>query len=47
MSQEGQLLDKKSLRFVTGKTADWDALAKHCIAFTNAQGGLERNTGLP
>lgn len=39
MSQEGQLLDKKSLRFVTGKTADWDSLAKHCIAFTNAQGG--------
>jgi ATP-dependent DNA helicase RecG len=39
MSQEGQFLDKKSLRFVTGKTADWDSLAKHCIAFTNAQGG--------
>lgn len=52
MSQEGQLLDKKSLRFVAGKTADWDSLAKHCIAFTNAQGGqlqigIEDDTDLP
>lgn len=39
MSQEGQLLDNKSLRSVTGKTADWNELAKDCIAFANATGG--------
>ena len=39
MSQEGQLLDKKSLRSVAGKTADWNELAKDCIAFANATGG--------
>lgn len=36
MSQEGQLLDQKSLRAVTGKTADWNEIAKDCIAFANA-----------
>ncbi|MBU6995874.1 ATP-binding protein [Ferrovum myxofaciens] len=39
MSQEGQLLDQKSLRAVTGKTADWNEIAKDCIAFANATGG--------
>ena len=39
MSQEGQLLDHKSLRAVTGKTADWNEIAKDCIAFANATGG--------
>lgn len=39
MSQEGQLLDLKSLRSVTGKTADWNEIAKDCIAFANATGG--------
>ena len=39
MSQEGQLFDKKSLRSVIGKTADWNELAKDCIAFANATGG--------
>ncbi|KSW25053.1 MULTISPECIES: ATP-binding protein [unclassified Pseudomonas] len=39
MSQEGQLLDKKSLRAVSGKTADWVELAKDCVAFANATGG--------
>jgi ATP-dependent DNA helicase RecG len=39
MSQEGQLADKKSLRAITGKNPDWDALAKDCVAFANAQGG--------
>lgn len=39
MSQEGQLLDQKSLRVVTGKTADWHEIAKDCIAFANATGG--------
>ncbi|QKE41972.1 MAG: ATP-dependent DNA helicase [Ferrovum myxofaciens] len=39
MSQEGQLLDQKSLRSVTGKSADWSELVKDCIAFANATGG--------
>ena len=39
MTLEGQLVDKRSLRAVTGKNADWDGLAKDCIAFSNAQGG--------
>ena len=52
MSQEGQLLDKKSLRSVTGKAADWKELAKDCIAFANAQGGrlligIENEAELP
>jgi len=40
LSLEGQLRDQKSLRVVTGKTADWGELAKDCIAFANATGGL-------
>lgn len=39
MSLEGQLRDQKSLRAVTGKTADWAELAKDCVAFANATGG--------
>ncbi|MFM2275173.1 MAG: hypothetical protein RL211_1045 [Pseudomonadota bacterium] len=39
MSMEGQLLDQKSLRAITGKTADWNEVAKDCIAFANATGG--------
>ncbi|WP_217808703.1 AlbA family DNA-binding domain-containing protein [Derxia lacustris] len=39
MSLEGQLPDRKSLRAVTGKTADWSELAKDCVAFANALGG--------
>lgn len=39
MSQEGQLVDKKSLRALTARNPDWDALAKDCVAFANAQGG--------
>ena len=39
MSLEGQLLDYKSLRAVTGKSADWADLAKDCVAFANALGG--------
>lgn len=39
MSLEGQLLDRKSLRSVVGKTADWNELAKDCVAFANATGG--------
>jgi ATP-dependent DNA helicase RecG len=39
MSLEGQHLDRKSLRAVTGKTADWGELSKDCVAFANALGG--------
>lgn len=39
MSLEGQLLDRKSLRTVTGKTVEWAELAKDCVAFANALGG--------
>ncbi len=39
MSQEGQLLDRKSLRAVTGKSADWDEVANYSIASANATGG--------
>ena len=39
MSLEGQLLDHKSLRAVTGKNADWNELAKDCVAFASATGG--------
>lgn len=39
MNLEGQNSDKKSLRVITGKTADWPELAKDCVAFANAQGG--------
>ena len=39
VSLEGQLIDQKSLRAVTGKTADWNEIAKDCIAFANASGG--------
>ena len=31
--------DRKSLRTVTGKSADWDALAKDCVCFANGAGG--------
>ena len=37
---ENTLYDKKSLRTVFGKTADFDELAKDCVAFANAQGGI-------
>lgn len=39
MSQEGQLLDKKSLRAISGRTADWHSLGKDCVAFANSTGG--------
>lgn len=37
---EGQELDKKSLLLITGKSADWNELAKDCICFANSKGGL-------
>lgn len=39
MTLEDQHTDRKSLRTITGKTADWDALAKDCVCFANGQGG--------
>lgn len=36
---EGLLYDKKSLKSVLGKTADFDELAKDCVAFANSEGG--------
>ena len=32
--------EKKSLKFLRGKQTDWNELAKDCISFANAQGGL-------
>ena len=32
---ESDKYDKKSLRLVEGKTADWEELAKDCVAFAN------------
>ncbi len=37
--QENTLLDKKSLKVVQGKTANWRELAKDCVAFANGRGG--------
>lgn len=42
MTPETQHLDQKSLRKVTGKTADWPALAADCVCFANASGGCLR-----
>jgi ATP-dependent DNA helicase RecG len=39
VSLKGQILDRKSLGALTGKTADRNELAKDCIAFANATGG--------
>lgn len=36
---ENSEYDQKSLRLVKGKTADWDELAKDCVAFANGRGG--------
>lgn len=39
MNTENQNIDRKSLRTITGKNADWDALARDCVCFANGQGG--------
>ncbi len=36
---EGQQFDRKSLRMVMGKTADFVELAKDCVCFANGPGG--------
>lgn len=37
--RENQIYDQKSLRAVTGKKADFDEIAKDCVAFANRDGG--------
>lgn len=37
--EEGTLYDRKSLKTVWGKTADFEELAKDCVAFANSKGG--------
>ena len=39
MSFESEQVERKSLRKVTGKTADWDGLAHDCVCFANGSGG--------
>lgn len=36
---EGQGQDKKSLRIIVGKSADWNELARDCVGFANSHGG--------
>ena len=50
--KESQTYDKKSLRSVAGKTADFDESAKDCVAFANKDGGhlsigIENDQELP
>lgn len=37
--QEDEQVDRKSLRTITGKTADFAELAKDCVCFANGSGG--------
>lgn len=39
MTFEDQHIDRKSLRTVTGRTADWDDIARACVCFANGAGG--------
>ncbi len=39
MTHEGQHTEQKSLRKVTGRTADWTDLARTCVCFANGAGG--------
>lgn len=39
MTLEDHHVDRKSLRKVTGKTADWTEVAKDCVCFANGAGG--------
>jgi ATP-dependent DNA helicase RecG len=39
MTLEDQHTDRKSLRTVTGRSADWQALAQDCVCFANGAGG--------
>ena len=37
--KENSLFDRKSLKIIKGKTANWEELAKDCVCFANAVGG--------
>jgi ATP-dependent DNA helicase RecG len=39
MTREDQHTDLKSLRIISGRNADWAALAKDCVCFANGAGG--------
>lgn len=39
MSVEDEQTERKSLRLVTGRTADWSDIARACVAFANGAGG--------
>lgn len=41
--KENSIYDKKSLRTVVGKNADFNELAKDCVAFSNGCGDSETN----
>jgi len=50
--RENSLYDKKSIREITGKNPNWNEVAKDCVAFSNAQGGIidygiENNASVP
>ena len=38
--KENSLYDKKSIRAIVCEKPDWNEIAKDCVAFTNAQGGI-------
>ncbi len=49
---ESQDIEKKSLRYVTGATSDWNGLAKECVCFANSSGGtifigIENDSDVP
>lgn len=51
-TEEGQRLDRKSLRVVQGPSADFEELAKDCVCFANGSGGqlligIEDTASLP
>jgi len=51
-TEEGQRLDRKSLRVVQGGSTDFEELAKDCVCFANGSGGqlligIEDNDSLP
>jgi ATP-dependent DNA helicase RecG len=38
--KETQFTEKKSLKIITGNNPDWQELAKDCVCFANARGGI-------
>lgn len=38
--KENSIYDRKSIRAIQGKSADFDEVAKDCVAFSNAEGGM-------